>query len=167
MISLVVAMSDNGVIGVDNRLPWHLSADLRRFKSITMGKPIIMGRRTHESIGRPLPGRLNIVVSRDPGFRVDGCVVSASTEAALEAAGDVPEVMVIGGEALYRAFLHRAGQVYLTRVHAQFAGDTFFTELDRQHWEEVERDDFAPDERNPYPYSFVRLVRCAEFAPHP
>lgn len=160
MISVVVAMADGGVIGVENRLPWHLSADLRHFKSVTMGKPIVMGRRTHESIGRPLPGRNNIVLSRDQRFRATGCVVAASVEAALHAAGDVPEIMVVGGEALYRTLLPRAGQIYLTRVHAGFAGDTFFPALNPTCWQEVERQDHQPDARNPYPYSFLRLLRC-------
>ena len=158
-ISIIVAMAENRVIGRDNGLPWHLPADLKHFKAITMGKPIIMGRKTWESIGRPLPGRINIVVTRTPNFMADGCVVVHSIEEAL--AGH-DEAMVIGGAEFYRQVLPQATTLYLTLVHDVFDGDTFFPELDEQAWREVERSDFAADEKNPHAYSFIRLERVGE-----
>jgi dihydrofolate reductase len=157
-ISLVVAMSKNRVIGVDNRMPWHLSADLKRFRRITMGKPIIMGRRTHESIGRPLPGRKNIVLTGAPDYRAEGCTVVHSPEEALrEAAGE--EAMVIGGSAVYREFLPKADRLYLTLIHRIFPGDTFFPEFDPRSFREVERIDVEEDAASGLSYSFVTLER--------
>lgn len=158
-ISLVVAMDENGLIGSGGSLPWHLPADLRHFRKITLGKPVLMGRRTHESIGRALPGRLNIVVSRDPDYVAKGCRVVRSPQEALEAAGLVPEVMVIGGAVLFRTFLLTAQRIYLTLVHSTFRGDTFFPEYHRQDWLEIRRVDCSADENNPYPYSFLWLER--------
>ena len=159
-ISIIVAMAANGVIGRDNGLPWHLPADLQHFKRITMGKPILMGRRTWESIGRPLPGRTSIVITRDAAYTAPGCVVVHSVEAALQAAADcADEAMVIGGAEFYRQVLPRADTLYLTRIHADFEGDTWFPELDEAEWREVERRDCEPDEKNPYRYSFIRLDR--------
>jgi len=159
MISLVAAMANDRVIGNRNRLPWHLPADLRRFKAITMGKPLLMGRLTHQSIGRPLPGRRNIVVSRNPAYAARGCAVVASVGAALALAADAPELMVIGGASVYRRLLAQAGRIHLTRVYGEFPGDTWFPELDPADWTLVEREDFAADGSNPYPYSFIRLER--------
>ena len=158
-ISIVVALAANRVIGNQNRLPWHLPADLQHFKKITMGKPILMGRKTWESIGRPLPGRTNIVITRDKNYVAEGCVVVHSMEAALQAAGDSAEVMVIGGAEFYRQALPYARTLYLTCVEGEFEGDTFFPELDDQDWREAERTDFEPDEKNPHAYSFVRMER--------
>ena len=158
-ISIVVAMDTKGVIGRDNGLPWHLPADLQHFKRTTMGKPILMGRKTHESIGRPLPGRTNIVITRDTGYRAEGCVVVNSIDAALEAAGEQEEIMVIGGAEFYRQVLPRTDTIYLTRIHEIFTGDTFFPELNDADWREVERSDHAADEKNPHDYSFIRLDR--------
>jgi dihydrofolate reductase len=158
-ISIVVALAANRVIGDRNRLPWHLPADLQHFKQLTMGKPILMGRKTWESIGRPLPGRTNIVITRDEDYSAEGCVVVHSMEAALQAAGDSAEVMVIGGAEFYRQALPYAKTLYLTCVEGEFEGDTFFPELDDQEWREAERTDFEPDEKNPHAYSFVRLER--------
>ncbi|NIR60917.1 MAG: type 3 dihydrofolate reductase [Gammaproteobacteria bacterium] len=158
-ISLIVAMDRNDVIGRGNALPWHLPADLRHFRRLTLGKPVIMGRRTHESLGRPLPERTNIVISRDPGFRAPGCLVARALPEALDAAGAVPEVMVIGGAEVFEAALPRAARIYLTRVHAEVAGDARFPRLDPAAWREIEREDHPADERNPYPYSFVTLER--------
>jgi dihydrofolate reductase len=162
IISFVVAMARNRVIGHDNGLPWRLPADLRHFKSVTMGKPIIMGRKTFESIGRPLPGRANIVVTRDPAYQAEGCVVAHSIEAALAAAGDAEEVMVIGGADFYRQLLPRADRIYLTLIDAEFAGDASFPELDPVQWQERSREDHAPDADNPYPYSFIVLEAAGE-----
>jgi dihydrofolate reductase len=158
-VSLVVAMSENGVIGRDNALPWHLPADLAYFKTLTMGKPLIMGRKTYESIGRPLPGRRNIVLTRDAGFQAPGCDVCGSLERALELAAEADEVMVIGGSALYQSALGLADRIYLTEVHADIDGDTWFPELDRSRWQEVGRERHHADERNAMDYSFVTLER--------
>jgi dihydrofolate reductase len=158
-IAIVVAMADNRVIGRDNRLPWHLPADLRHFRQVTVGKPVLMGRKTHESIGRPLPERTNIVVTRDRSYEAPGCVVVHSIESAIEAAGGHEEVMLIGGTDLYRQLLPKADRIYMTLVHAAFEGDARFPELDEREWREVERMDCAPDEKNPWPYSFIRLER--------
>ena len=158
-ISIVVAMASNGVIGRDNELPWHLPADLQHFKETTMGKPILMGRKTWESIGRPLPGRTNIVITRDTAYRAEGCVVVNSIDAALEASSGQDEVMVIGGAEFYRQVLPLADTIYLTRIHATISGDTCFPELNVADWREVERSDHAADEKNPHDYSFIRLDR--------
>ena len=160
-ISIVVAMAANRVIGRDKQLPWHLPADLKHFKETTMGKPILMGRKTWESIGRPLPGRTNIVITRDEDYVAPGCVVVHSIEAALQAAGEVDEVMVIGGAEFYRQVLPQADTIYLTRVHRGFEGDTRFPELDEAEWEEVGRIDCKADEKNPHAYSFIRLDRVS------
>lgn len=162
-ITLVVAMAANRVIGRENRLPWHLPADLRHFRQVTIGKPILMGRKTHESIGHALPGRVNIVVTRDEAYTAPGCIVVHSIERALEAAGASGEVMVIGGTDLYRQLLPRAGCIYLTLVHAEFEGDAWFPELDEREWREVERLDCGPDVNNPWPYSFIRLDRVTRY----
>ncbi|MDH4072115.1 MAG: type 3 dihydrofolate reductase [Gammaproteobacteria bacterium] len=147
-ISIVVATSANNVIGVDGGLPWHLPEDLKRFRQITMGKPMIMGRATFESIGRALPGRKSIVLTRQPDFEAEGCVVVPSIEAALKAAGDADEVMVIGGGEIYRQFLARADRIYLTRLQAELEGDTTFPELDMDEWEVVAVEEYpAGDER--------------------
>lgn len=159
IVSLIVAMDRNRLIGRGNALPWHLPADLAHFKATTMGKPIVMGRKTYESIGRPLPGRHNIVVSRNPAFVAPGCTVVESLHAALNAAGTVDEVMIIGGAQLYAEALPRAQRIYLTRIDADFEGDAWFSALDEPIWRERQSEDHAADERNPYPYSFAVLER--------
>jgi dihydrofolate reductase len=159
VISLVVAMTPDRVIGVDNRLPWHLPADLRHFKVITMGKALLMGRRTYESIGRPLPGRTNIVVTRDPAFSAPGCLVVHSLQEALTRPERGEELMVIGGAACYEQLLPQAQRIYLTVVEADLPGDTRFPALDPAQWREVAREPHAPDERNRYPYTFLVLER--------
>jgi len=158
-ISLVVAMTAGGVIGRGNQLPWHLPADLRHFRRLTTGKPVIMGRRTHESIGRPLPERTNIVVTRNAAYQAPGCVVVHSLEDALQAAAHHGEAMVIGGAELYRQALPRADSIYLTLVRHEFEGDTLFPDLDAAEWREVERTDCEADDSNPWPYSFIQLQR--------
>ncbi|MCA9973391.1 MAG: dihydrofolate reductase [Anaerolineales bacterium] len=162
LISLVVALDRNGVIGVNGRLPWRLPDDMARFRALTLGKPVVMGRKTYESIParfRPLPGRHNIVVTRNPAYAAPGATVVSSPEAALAAAGDAPEVMIGGGAALYAAFLPRADRLYLTRVDAAYAGDTFFPPLDPAAWREVAREPHAVDARHAVPFAFVTLVR--------
>ena len=158
-ISLVVAMARNRVIGRDNALPWRLPADLAYFKRVTMGHPIVMGRRTYESIGKPLPGRKNIVVSRNPDFRAPGCIVVASLDAAWKAAGDADEVCVIGGTTLFEETLPVADRIHLTEVEAEVAGDTYFPEFDRGDWKENEVERHAADERHGYPFRIVELER--------
>ena len=154
-------MAENRVIGRANRLPWRLPADLRRFKSVTMGKPVIMGRKTYESIGTPLPGRSNIVVTRDPDYRAPGCEVVHSLEQALEAGAGHAEVMVIGGAELYRQALGRAERIYLTLVRAEVEGDALFPDIEPQQWRELERESHRADERNQYDYDFVTLQRVS------
>ena len=165
MISLIVAASTNDVIGAQGELPWRLSADLRRFKELTMGKPIVMGRKTYESIGRPLPGRQNIVVTRQADFVAEGCDVVASPEAAVRAAGDAGEIMIIGGSHIYAAFLPLADRIYLTRVHADVAGDTHLPELTAGDWHSELVESTAADERNEYATDFIVLERVPETGP--
>jgi len=161
LISLIVAASTNNVIGNDGKLPWRLSGDLKRFKAVTMGKPIVMGRKTFDSIGRPLPGRQNIVMTRQNGFVADGCDVVQSTAEAVEVAGAAEEIMVIGGSQVYAAFLPMAERVYLTRVHAEVEGDAFFPSLDHAEWRESGSATYSVDESNEYACAvttFERLV---------
>jgi len=160
-ISIVVAMDRNNLIGSRNGLPWRLPADLKHFKSVTMGKPIVMGRKTHDSIGRALPGRRNIVISRDPDYSpADECIVVESLEAALESARGAEEVMVIGGASIYEQALPLASRIYLTRIDAEFQGDTWFS-FDAVDWQEVFRMDHSPDADNLYAYSFMELEYVA------
>ncbi len=163
-LSIVVAVADNGVIGVENRLPWHLPADLQHFKRLTMGKPILMGRKTYESIGRPLPGRDNIILSRQADFRADGCRVVASLDEAIElVAGDGgQEIMVIGGAALYAQALPRAKRIYRTRVVGHFKGDTRLPDLPEGDWEIIASERRPSDEANPHDCVFETLVRTGD-----
>ncbi|MFC3720616.1 dihydrofolate reductase [Deinococcus metalli] len=158
-VIFVVAMTHPGrVIGRDGGLPWRLPADLAHFKRLTLGKPVIMGRKVYDSIGRPLPERTNIVLTRNPAFSAPGCEVVHDPRAALDAAGDVPEVMVIGGEEIYRVYLPDVSVVELTLVHADIPGDTSFPELPGA-WHEAARRERPADDRNPYDLSFLRLER--------
>ena len=158
-LSLIVAMDTGGVIGRDGGLPWRLQADLRNFKRITLGKPIVMGRKTWESIGRPLPGRKNIVLTRDTTWAAEGALVARDAEQALCLAGDAEELMVIGGAEVYRLFLPRADRIYLTEVGDRVAGDTHFPEWDRDEFEEVSREEHAADEQNAHAFTFLVLDR--------
>lgn len=164
-LSLIVAMAGNGVIGRDGGLPWHLPADLKRFRAITMGKPIVMGRRTHESIGRALPGRRNIVLSREQGYLAPGCDVFASLDAALVALSDEAEVMIVGGAALYAQALPYAACLYVTDVDAELDGDVHFPAFDREAWRELEREAHAPDASHAYSYCFRVFERISRKAP--
>jgi dihydrofolate reductase len=159
VITLIVAVADNGVIGRGNALPWQLPEDLKRFKRITMGKPIVMGRKTFESIGKPLPGRQNIVVTRDANYQRDGVTVVHDAEGALLAAGAVDEIMIIGGSDLFRLFLPRATRAHVTRVHGGVAGDVFWPALSDEEWRVVGREDFAADERHAYSMTFESWQR--------
>jgi dihydrofolate reductase len=161
-ISIIVAMASNRAIGHENRLPWHLPADLKHFRHITMGKPIVMGRKTWESIGRPLPGRTNIVVTRDEHYTAEGCLVVHSMQEAMQAAGDSEEVMVIGGAEFYRQALPYAETLYLTLVEGEFEGDAFFPEIDETGWRAVASESHEPDEKNPHAYRFVTLQRVSK-----
>jgi dihydrofolate reductase len=158
MITLVVAAARNGVIGHDGDLPWRLPDDLKQFKTTTMGRPIVMGRKTYEAIGRPLPGRRNIVISRSADFDAPGCDVVASPQEAVERAGD-GETMIIGGGAIYRAFLDMADRIVLTEVHAEVDGDTTFPALDRSTWQEVSREHHPADERHRFAFDTVDYRR--------
>lgn len=158
-ISLIVAVSRNGVIGRDGELPWHLPDDLRNFKRVTTGKPIVMGRKTWESIGSPLPERRNIVVTRDPGYEAPGCDVVTTPEAALDAAAGADEIMIIGGNAIYGAFLPIADRIYLTRVHADVEGDARFPALDTTQWQQESTVHHSKDDRHAYAFDFTVLVR--------
>ncbi len=158
-LSLIAALSANRVIGVDNRMPWHLPADLRRFRSLTWGKPILMGRRTHESIGRPLPGRRNIVLTRSPGYQAEGCVLAHSLDEALVLAGDAEELMVIGGSSLYEHFLPETDRLYLTLIEREFAGDVFFPPLAMEEWREKESETVSDDPAVDFTYRFLVLDR--------
>ena len=154
MISIIVAASTNHVIGAQGELPWRLSEDLRRFKQLTMGKPIVMGRKTWESIGRPLPGRQNIVITRQAGFAAPGCDVVGSADEAVAVAGDADEIMVIGGSEVYALFLPDTDRIYLTRVHAHVEGDALFPELDDRQWRLTREEQRPADERNDFDVSF-------------
>jgi dihydrofolate reductase len=158
-VSFVVAADQGGVIGRDGGLPWRLPADLRHFKATTMGHSIIMGRRTWDSIGRALPGRRSIVLTRDRGFAAEGAHLARDPEMALRLAAPADEVRVVGGEAVYRAFLDRCTRIHLTRVHGRFEGDARLPELDPALWRETERREHPADERNPWPMSFLVLER--------
>jgi dihydrofolate reductase len=169
-LAIVVAVADNGVIGREGQLPWHLPDDLKRFKALTMGKPIIMGRRTHESIGRSLPGRRNLVVSRQSSLHgaTPAAVPTTATatvewqpslEAALRSCADAAEVCVIGGAGLYASALPMAATIHLTRVHCNPAGDVYFPELVPAQWWELDRIEHAADERHAHAMSFITLQR--------
>jgi len=157
-ISFVVAFDRNKVIGKNGGLPWRLPDDMRRVRQVTMGKPLIMGRRTYESIGRPLSGRTNIVLTRDPAFHPEGVLTARTPEEALGLAGDAPEVIVFGGAQVFRQFLPMADRIYLTQVDADVGGDTYF-DFNRTDWREVENVPHPADERHPYPFNFLTLDR--------
>ena len=159
LVSIIVATDERGAIGRDGGLPWRLPDDLKRFKALTMGKPIVMGRKTWESIGKPLPGRHNIVITRQAGFAVSGVTVVASLDEALLAAGDVPEVCIIGGAEIYRLALPRTELIHLTRVQAIVDADTYFPELTAGEWDQVLVEQHGADEKHPFAYSFVELRR--------
>lgn len=159
MISMIAALTPDHVIGKGNDLPWRIPDDLRHFKRTTRGKPVIMGRRNYLSIGRPLPERHNIVMTRDPAFQADGCSIAADADAALAAAGDAEEVMIIGGAEIYRLFLPRADRLYLTWVHAAIDGDTWFPTFHETDWQVVDERQQAPDDNTPYPLHFQTLDR--------
>lgn len=155
IISLIAAMDRNRLIGDHNQLPWHLPVDFAHFKSVTMGKPVLMGRKTFESIGRPLPGRQNIVLSRDPSYQVDNIDIAQTFDQAVELAGDAAELMVIGGSTIYEQLLARAQRLYLTYVEAEFKGDAWFPAIDADAWSIIEQTRSEIDAKNAYCCRFV------------
>jgi dihydrofolate reductase len=159
VISLLVAVAENGVIGRDNGMPWHLPDDLKRFKSLTMGKPMLMGRKTFDSIGKPLPGRTSLVLTRSRGWSAPGALVVHSLDEAVERAGGVPELVVVGGAEVYRLALPGARRIYLTRVLARVDGDTVFPPLDETAWHETHREPHPADARHAYSMVFCVLER--------
>lgn len=167
MISFVVAIARNGVIGRENDLPWRLSSDLKRFKAITMGKPIIMGRKTWDSLGKPLPGRTNIVITRDPAFNADGVISARSVDEALLIAGShagaeqVNEICIIGGGEIFRQSIGRADRLYVTWVLASVEGDVHFPDIDPAVWSELSSEDFPAGEKDNYPTRYVVYERRA------
>ena len=164
-ISLIVALSENHVIGRNNKLPWYLPNDLKYFKQVTMGLPIVMGRKTFESIGKPLPGRTNIVVTRNGDWSAEGVRVAHSLEEAFSLAESIAEIdgreelMIIGGDQIYQSALPLVDRMYLTEVHAHVEGDAYFPTFERDAWQEIAREDFSAADPNPYDYSFVVLDR--------
>ncbi len=158
-LSLIIAVSNNGVIGANGTLPWHLSDDLRRFKRLTIGHAIIMGRKTFQSLGRLLPGRTSIVVTRDPTYDGGGALVAHSLEQAIQMAAGDNEGFVIGGAEIYRQALPHADRIYWTRVHATVEGDTFFEDLPEDQWTQVAEERHDADHRNDHAYSFLLYER--------
>jgi dihydrofolate reductase len=163
-ISIIAALSSNNVIGRDNQLPWHLGTDLKRFKQLTMGHHLIMGRKTFESVGKPLPGRINVVITREPGYSAEGITVVHSLEEGIRLAveaGD-EEPFIGGGAQIFEQSMHRADRMYLTRVHAELEGDTFFPDFDDvSEWQLTDSEHFDADEKNDYPFSFLTYDRAA------
>jgi dihydrofolate reductase len=159
MISMIVAMGENNAIGKDNDLLWHLPDDFKHFKSVTMGKPIVMGRKTYESIGRPLPGRENIVVTHDDSYVVDDVTVVHSIDAALEACEKYDDVMVIGGASFYQQMMLKAERLYITMVHQSFEADAFFPSISETKWREIDREEHVADEKHRYNFSFITYER--------
>ncbi len=161
---MIAAMGKSRVIGKNNDMPWHLPADLQHFKKTTLGCPIIMGRKTYDSIGRPLPGRLNIILSRNTKLQIEGCSVVNLLDDALELAkqSDADEVFITGGAHLYDRFLKEADRLYLTLIDEEFEGDTYFPDYTQLNWKEVAREDHLADDKNAHNYSFVTLDKLDE-----
>ncbi len=161
IISLIAALSNDGVIGNRGKIPWHLPADLKHFKEITLGHPVIMGRKTYESIGKPLPGRTNIIVTRHKEYAAPECVVASTLEEAFDAArvSGAGEAFVIGGAEIYKEAMPRAEKLYLTNVEGDFEGDAFFPEVSSLEWKEISREKGVVDEKNGYPHTFLVFER--------
>lgn len=158
-ISIIVAVGSGGVIGRGGQLPWRLPADLKRFKDITTGHPVVMGRKTYESIGTPLPGRTNIVVTRQKKYQAPGCVVVSSFNEAIQGAGTHDELFVVGGAEIYKEALPRAHRIFMTEIGASFSGDAYFPEIHSDEWRVVESREGVSDEKNPYSHRFLVLER--------
>jgi dihydrofolate reductase len=162
-IAAIVAMAENRVIGINNQLPWHLPADLRHFKELTTGHAILMGRKTHESIGMPLPNRLNLIMSRDPAYTAEGCTTVTSLDEALTEAAkhNHTQLFVIGGAEIYQLLMPQINQLHLTIVHQQVKGDALFPSIDQRQWKEIDKVRHEADEKNPIAYSFVTLKKSS------
>jgi dihydrofolate reductase len=163
-LSMIAALSSNNVIGRNNALPWHIGTDLKRFKALTMGHHLIMGRRTFDSVGKPLPGRITIVITHDTNFTAEGVTVVHSLEDAIRLAIDAgdQEPFIAGGAVVFEQAIHRADRMYLTRVHADIEGDTFFPDFDDvSEWHLSDAEHFEADEKNDYPFSFLTYERAA------
>lgn len=158
---MIVAAAENNAIGKDNKLPWHLPDDLKHFKNTTKGHHIIMGRKTFESNGRPLPKRTNVIITRDKNFTAEGCIIAHSLEEALEIAENDQESFIIGGGTIYKKAMPFADRIYLTRVHTEIEGDTFFPEIDQKEWEVKSREYHQKDEKHNYPFSIIVLERIS------
>lgn len=158
-LEIVVAIDEKGGIGKDNQLLWHLPADLKHFKNITSGYPIIMGRKTYDSIGKPLPNRRNIIISRQKDLKIEGTEVVNSLQAALELVTQEEKAFIIGGAQIFSDAMHLGNILHLTKVHHTFEADTFFPEIKPAEWQEIEREDHLADEKNAYAYSFITLKR--------
>lgn len=158
-LSILAAKSENNIIGNDNRLVWHLPADLKHFRELTTGGTVIMGRKTYESIGKPLPNRENIVITRQKDYPAPGCRVVGSLQEAIQLSDQEENVFIVGGGEIYRQAMDIAGTLYITEVHAEFQGDTVFPEIDGNTWEETFREDHSADEKNPFGFSFVTYQR--------
>lgn len=161
MISLIVAVAENNVIGKDNKLPWYLPADLKYFKQTTAGHPVIMGRGTFESLGKPLPGRTNIIITRQQQYKADGCIITGNLEAAITHARETgtDEAFILGGGDIFRQSMFWAQRIYLTRIFHNFEGDTFFPELNAVDWKLISEKLQSPDEKNKYPFAFQVFER--------
>jgi len=164
MVTIIAAIANNNALGKDNDLIWHLPADLKRFKKVTTGHYILMGRNTFESIGKPLPNRTSVIITRNDNYFKDGCLVANSLEQALELSKDEEEVFIIGGAQIYNYALENnlADKLDITVVHEDFEADVFFPEIDLSVWKEVSREDFKADEKNKYDYSFVSYIRMSK-----
>ncbi|UOE51566.1 dihydrofolate reductase [Mucilaginibacter sp. SMC90] len=158
ILSIIVAIAKNHAIGKDNKLLWYLPNDLKHFKDVTTGHTVIMGRKTFDSVGKPLPKRRNIVITRQ-AISIEGCEVVPSVEAAIELCKTEDEVFIVGGAEIYRQSIPLTNRIYLTIIDQDFEGDTFFPELNSDEWQEKDREDFEPDEKNKYKYSFITLER--------
>lgn len=158
ILCVIAAMARNRVIGIHNTLPWRLPEDLKHFKALTMGHHIVMGRKTYESIGKPLPGRTTVIVTRDPSYQVEGCVTATSINAAITACGDDAEIFFVGGAELYAQVLPRADRLYLTEIQADYEGDAWFPEFDRSTWKETDRQAHVND--SGLAYHFVTYARA-------
>jgi dihydrofolate reductase len=158
MISIIAAVADNNVIGGNNKLLWHLPADLKRFKQLTLGHPVIMGRKTFESIGKPLPGRENVVITRNPDFKAEGITIVRSLDEVLKKFSG-QDVFIIGGAEIYAQSMSLADKIFLTRIYQLFEGDSFFPAIDERIWKVKREEMHEPDEKNPYRYAFIDYER--------
>ncbi|REJ85183.1 MAG: dihydrofolate reductase [Bacteroidetes bacterium] len=162
LVSVIVALSENNVVGVRNQLPWKLSADLKRVKALTMGHHILMGRKTFESIGKALPGRTNVVITRNEEYRAEGCVMCKSLKEAINHASSDTELFIFGGGEIFQEAIPLADKIYMTRVHTTIQGDTYFPELNPEEWTVTESESFSADEKNEFDYSFITMERVIE-----